>query len=63
MANSFGLQFDKDSIIKFMMEQTEKTIKSFAFSNEKVYEITIKKLIKTARIKGKSKGWFLLFIE
>ena len=63
MANSFGLQFDKDSIIKFMMEQTEKTIKSFAFSNEKVYEIAIKKLIKTARDKGekaKDGSYYLL---
>ncbi len=43
-----------------MMEQTEKTIKSFAFSNEKVYEIAIKKLIKTARDKGKKQRMVLI---
>ena len=63
MANSFGLEFDKDSIIKFMVEQTEKTVKSFAFSNEKVYEIAVEKLIETARDKGekaKDGSYYLL---
>ena len=52
IANSFGLEFNRDSIIKFMIEQTEKAINSFAFSNKKVYEIATGKLIEVVREKG-----------
>lgn len=52
IADNFGLKFDSDLIIKFMIKQTENAINSFAFSREKVYEIAVERLLDEVREKG-----------